>query len=239
MRRVDVEEAAAVGAELLDRDLRRRRARAAMICSVTRVAVGVLRRPASSVAVVVRAERLHDALRDEHEREDERERQQDVERAARQVDPEVADAVRRCLRAKPRISATSTAMPVAAETKFCTVEPEHLREVAHRRLAAVALPVRVRGEADGGVERRVGADRAEALRIQRQPLLQALQQVDDEQAGDVEDQHRDARSVFHVISSSASMPDEAIEQPLDRPADAVHAIRRRPRRRAPCTRRAA
>ena len=38
-------------------------------------------------------------------------------------------------------------------------EPGHLREVAHRRLAAVALPVRVGDEAGGGVPREVGVDR--------------------------------------------------------------------------------
>ena len=41
---------------------------------------------------VVRArEGLHDALRDEDQRQDDRERQQDVERAAHEIDPEVAE----------------------------------------------------------------------------------------------------------------------------------------------------
>jgi hypothetical protein len=39
-------------------------------------------------------------------------------------------------------------------------EPEHLREGAERRLARVSLPVRVRGEADGRVERGLRRDRS-------------------------------------------------------------------------------
>ena len=55
----------------------------------------------------------------------------------------------------------------------------------------VTLPVRIRGKADRGVHRRIGADRAETLRIQRQPLLDTLQQVHEQQAGDVEYEHRE------------------------------------------------
>ena len=63
-------------------------------------------------------------------------------------------------------------------------EAGHLREIAHRRLTGVALPVRVRRERRGRVERRVRGDRAKALGIEWQPALQALQRV--------EGQHRDA-----------------------------------------------
>ena len=137
MGRVDVEEAAAVGAELLDGDLRGGRAHGS-ICSVSSTAWSRLPLssstglPSSSVRARRtrrlhtvpwrRREGLHDALRDQHERQDERQRQQDVERGPRQVDPEVADRRRRAP-GEARIRATSTAMPAAAETKFCTVRP--------------------------------------------------------------------------------------------------------------------
>ena len=49
-------------------------------------------------------------------------------------------------------------MPVAAETKFCTVRPRHLHEVAHRGFAAVVLPVGVGHETDGGVEGEIRRD---------------------------------------------------------------------------------
>ena len=51
------------------------------------------------------------------------------------------------------MNATATAMPTPAETKFCTASADHLREVAHARLADVGLPVGVGREADRGVER--------------------------------------------------------------------------------------
>ena len=117
-------------------------------------------------------------------------------------------------------------------------EPEHLRQIAHRRLAAVALPVRVRGEADRGVHRRIGADRAEALRIQRQPLLHALQEVDDEKAGDVEHEHRQrvALPAHVLVRHRCRRRDRAGARP-DRRCDARGSAR--PRRRAPCRCRAA
>ncbi len=141
MRRVHVEEAAAVRAELLDRDLARgrperhrllgddlrpaspgcppRRARGSPALSVD----GHLdRHRIEQLDRAVRREALHDALRHQHDCEHERQRQQDVQRAAREIDPEVADLAT-CRRAKPRINATSTAMPEAADRKFCTASP--------------------------------------------------------------------------------------------------------------------
>ena len=68
------------------------------------------------------AERLHDALRHQEEcQTSERQRQEDVEQAPREVHPEVADRPSVSRRTKPRASATATAMPVAAERKFWTV----------------------------------------------------------------------------------------------------------------------
>src|SRR6266545_3031276 len=51
-------------------------------------------------------------------------------------------------------------------------KPRHLREVAHRALAAVVLPIRVGREAGGGVEGEVGRDWPELLRIEGQKVLQ-------------------------------------------------------------------
>jgi hypothetical protein len=65
---VRVEEAAAVRAELLDRDLRRGRA-----------ARDRLSGPLERVRRRVAAERLHDALGDQDRADDQRERQQDVD----------------------------------------------------------------------------------------------------------------------------------------------------------------
>ena len=93
---------AAVGPQLLDRLLRG-----------DRPARERRRRPGQG---------LDHALRDEDQRGHDGERQQHVQQRADQVPPEVAQATP--LRAtSPRITATATQMPTAAETKFCTARP--------------------------------------------------------------------------------------------------------------------
>ena len=56
-------------------------------------------------------------------------------------------------------------------------QPEHLREMTHRRLAAVVLPIGVCDEAHRRIERQIGRNGIEALRIERQHILQTLQRV--------------------------------------------------------------
>ena len=112
MRGVGVEEAAAIGAEHLDRELRGDRARRDRLL-----------RAFERRRVDIGAERLRHAAQDVEQRQHDADRQQHVERGAGQIDPEIADRLARSARAKPRISATAMAMPVAAETKFCTVRP--------------------------------------------------------------------------------------------------------------------
>ena len=55
-------------------------------------------------------------------------------------------------------------------------EPHHLGEVAQRVLAAVGLPVRVGHEADRGVERQRRRDVHHVGRVERQAVLDALDQ---------------------------------------------------------------
>ena len=69
-------------------------------------------------------------------------------------------------------------------------EPQHLREMAHRRLAAIVLPVGVGDEAHRRIEGEIGGDRIEALRVQRQKILEALDQIERNEADDAEGQHR-------------------------------------------------
>src|SRR5262249_13398417 len=80
MRGIGVEEAAAIGAEHLDRDLRRHRPDCDGL-------LGAFERR----RLDVRSERLRNALPDQEQRVDDADRDEDVERAARDIDPEIAD----------------------------------------------------------------------------------------------------------------------------------------------------
>ena len=70
-------------------------------------------------------------------------------------------------------------------------QAEHLGEVRHRRLAAVGLPVRVRGEGHRRVPGETGSDRRHLVGIQRQEMLQPLDGVREEERDGVEHQHGD------------------------------------------------
>ena len=236
MRRVGVHEAAAVGAEHLDRFLRGDRAHGQGLGRLRNgfghgIALVVLDRLASSVElghvvlgglhgrhVLVGIEVLDDALADQEHGIDQRDRQQHIERDAGEIDPGVADGLGR----------------VAGETadqrdddddaggggeEVLHRQAEHLGQVAHRRFAAIALPVGVGDEADGGVEGRIRADVGHRLGIQRQPELQPLQGIDRQRAEGVEQQ--DGESVFQpahfLILAHAA---EAIQHGLDGAAEA-------------------
>src|SRR5262249_61829343 len=96
-----------------------------------------------------------------------------------------------------------------------TREPGHLGEVAHGGLARVSLPVGVGDEAHRGVEGGVRRRVREALRVERQPQLAALQQVHREAADGIEEEQ--AYRVFlpaHLARrlDSAQAVDGALER---------------------------
>ena len=96
----------------------------------------------------------------------------------------------RCATMIPRISATATDDADGGREEVLHRQPSHLAEVAHRRLAAVVLPVRVRDERRGGVERHVPRRRVEVLRVQAGEVPQRLRAQDEVQqqpAGERED----------------------------------------------------
>ena len=237
MRRIDVVEAAAVGAELLDRDLRRggperNRLLGGGRLFGDRIALFVLERlPVRAVLRIVvgdglhqrdrggLVEGLHDALADQDDREHDRQRQQDVDRGADEIGPEVADAAR-FLAGEAANQRDQHRHPGRRRDEILHREPQHLRQVAHRALAGVALPVGVGDEARRGVERRVRRDRGHGLRIERQPLLDPLQGVDEQSAQQVEPEHGervlDPAHLALRIDARA-----AIDDPLQRSADAL------------------
>ena len=97
-------------------------------------------------------------------------------------------------------------------------EPGHLGEMAHRRLAAVVLPVGVGDEGDGGVEGELRRHRGHASRVERQPALQPLERVEDEDAREVEGEQRQ-RIAEPALLLAGIDAGEAVERALDR-ADA-------------------
>ena len=126
------------------------------------------------------AERLQDALRDEQQRADDRDRQQHVERSRAtrscQKLPSVGVALRRADDAADQRDGDDDADRRRDEVLHG--QPGHLAEVRHRRLAAVVLPVRVGHERRGGVERHVPRAGVEALRVERVQRLRAQDQVE-------------------------------------------------------------
>src|SRR5438445_68669 len=93
--------------------------------------------------------------------------------------------------------------------------------------ASTAMPVRVGGEADGRVEGRVRRDGCEALGVQRQHTLQPLQRVDRQQPAQIEEQHRQRiRLPRHLfVRADAREPvDEALE-PAERAIETAAAAR--------------
>ena len=217
MRGVDVEETAAVRAELLDRDLR---------CS--RAACDDLRRDRSAVSIHrgvdercrrMAFERLHDALRYEDDREHDRQRDEHVERAPREVHPEAAEVARGLAREATN-QRDEDGHARRRRHEVLHGQREHLRQVAHRRLAAVALPVRIGGEAHGRVERDLGCHRSERVRVEWERRLQTLKGVHDEQTEDVEDQEGSSVAPPPHLFVGANAG-RSIEEPFDRADDAL------------------
>ena len=87
----------------------------------------------------------------------------------------------------PRIMAITNGHAGGGRDEVLGGQRQHLGQVAHGGLAAVALPVGIGGKADGGIPGRVRGDRTEALRVERQETLQALQGIYDQQPQDVEE----------------------------------------------------
>ena len=146
---VRVVEAAAVRPELLDRDLRGDRAARDRL-------LRALERRGGRRAV----ERLDDAPGDEHDREHRSRAAAGCRRATGRGRPRSSRASLVERRAKPRMTAASTAIPSAGRDEVLHREPGHLAQVRHRVLAAVVLPVRVRDEARRRVHRDVRVRRS-------------------------------------------------------------------------------
>ncbi len=107
----------------------------------------------------VRLEILNHALRHQEDREDQADRQQQVVSHAHEIDPEIADRFCRMPRNCPH-QRGGDGDAGGGGNEIVKRQPDHLREIRHGRFAAVALPVGVGRETDGGVKREIGTDPA-------------------------------------------------------------------------------
>ena len=178
VRRVDVEHAAAVDAELLDGDLTGR----------LEQAQGLLTAFQSSRCGVGR-QGLRQAEHDQHDRQHKGQGQQDVESRPGQVGPEVSDAFPPIGDERPR-QRRGDGRPGGGGDEILDGQSGHLGEGRHGGLTAIGLPVGVGHEADGGIERQMRRQALEALRVQRQPALQTQHGVEQQEARQIERQQR-------------------------------------------------
>ena len=225
MRGIGVEEAAAIGAEFLDRLL------AGDGAYGERLLRALERRRFDRTL-----ERLRHAESDEREGDDDRERQEHVKRRAREVDPEIAD--RRRLGAR-QSAHQGKGHREAGRGGYEIVhgEAEHLGQVTHRRLAAVVLPIGVGDEAHRRVEGEVGGNAAKALRVERQIGLKPLQGVERRKSNDAEGEHRH-RVGKPVLLARWIDAREPVEERAQRARARERAGCARPLKRGLCNRRA-
>ena len=174
VRRIGVEEAAAIGAEQLDRELRRHRPERDDL-------FGTLDRRRADRC----SEGLRHAERDIDQRKHDARGQEQVQRDARDIDPEIADP----LGLPPREATDQRERHRKAGRRRQEIlhrQPDHLRQMRQRAFAAVILPIGVGDETDRGVEGEQSLDRGEPLRIERQDALQLQHREQERDAEQVE-----------------------------------------------------
>ncbi len=237
MGRVGVGVTAAVRSQHLDRDLGSHRPfrdglrvdhlrhhdRIAL-CVLDRVSVRVVLRHLHRFLLdqggsIVGLEVLDHTLRDQEQRGDQAKGQQQVVGEAHEIDPEIAHRFRRM----PGDAAHERRRDGDADRRGKEImagQRDHLREIRHGRLAAVALPVGVGGEAGRGVEGEVVGQTREFLRVERKRSLQPQQGVGHQHGEEAEEQHRDG-VLFPVLLRPGIHSAEAIGQALDGPEHLV------------------
>ena len=195
MRAIGVEEASAVGSQFLDHFLRsggakrnclffddlRRRFPAGVGCLH---GLGIYH-----LSRCIRLEILRHTLPDQEKRTQNAYRHEHPERRPRHVHPEIAEGILFA----PRDSANDGDGQSDSDrrrNKIVVGETRHLRQVGHRRFRHVGLPVGVGRKGCGGVEGQVGRHGGELLRIQREIILQPLQEIQHRHRDAAEHQHR-------------------------------------------------
>jgi hypothetical protein len=201
VRGVAVEDPAAVGAQLLDHFL----------------AGGRGQRDGARVAVQPSdgdpgAQAHRHPTDDQHNRPEDRNREQDPDHAAGEVDPEVAQPVGPAAH-EPADQRDGHRQAHCGREEVLHGEPGHLHQVAHHRLGHVGLPVRVGDERHRGVERDAGLHRAPP-EAERQGTLQPLQQVEEHDRDSGEAQHTGGVGGPALIGVGVH-PNHPVDHPLD------------------------
>ncbi|MNN34980.1 hypothetical protein D3C81_1488140 [compost metagenome] len=196
VRRVDAEEAAAIGAQLLDGDLAGRRAeRDGLVTALQGQRVSVV------------GKGLWHALPDQQQRQHQAQGQQPIERGAGHVDPEVAQGGGRAA-GNATTQGHEHRQPSGGADEVLHGQAEHLAQVADRCLTAVGLPVGVGDEAYGGVERQRPLLAGKVLWVERQIALQQQHGKQQQEPGQVEGQQGQCvlLPVLLLVGANARQP---------------------------------
>ena len=219
MGRIGVEEAAAVGAQFLDGLLGGHRAAHDGLFAASHGGDGGEAR-----------EILCDAQRDEDGAHHDGQGHEDAERAADEVHPEIADRIG-AAQHEAAHQGDGYGDADRGGNEVLHAQACDLDGIAQRLVRRIGLPVRVRHEGCGRVERQRSRHVVEAQR-ERQPGLHALQQVQDQQAHHGEAKHS-AEIRLPGLSFREIHADDAIdplfeEQILIGRVHAIHVIAQRP-----------
>ena len=216
MSRVHAVEAAAVGAQHLDRDDGRDRAdddrlrlRLALVVKAHRP--GLERSRDLGAGVGHRHALLH-----EDDAEDERDRHIDVHGDAPHIDEEIAD---RRLAAEGADDGGERAESDRGRKKHVRQDEENLAEVREALIARIVLQIGVGHEGNDRVENRRRLEPAEAARIERRNRLQAENDETEHEQPDREDEHRQ-----HVLLPVLRSGVDQLLEPTQKPWPVIFAV---------------
>ena len=159
----------------------------AMVCSVTGFAVGILCGLNQRYGCAW-LESLGNSLRHENKRQNDGQWKQDIEDRPAQIDPEVSNGFS-SYRSHSANQCDHDGHAHCSRRKILNDHAAHLCQVAHGRFTAIALPVCIGREAQRGIPREIRGYRTHAHRIERQKVLEALQEIERHHADGAEEHH--------------------------------------------------